>query len=213
MNKLIATFFLFCALLTCKGFATQCETKEDGIYAGAFGGANWLYLPDMHHVKSEFKTGYLTGASLGYRFVDLVRIEAEVSYRNNRINKIKYHGQDIHFNGCLHAHSWAYMGNVFYDYEINPCLKSYLGAGIGAVERHVHWKAKDSAASGSESDLSSGKAKQTRWAYQGIAGLSTPVCILDADFDVGVEYRFFRAINEGGRAQDHAAVLSLKHFF
>lgn len=211
MNKLIATFFLFCALLTCKGFATECEMKENGIYAGAFGGANWLYLPDMHHVKSEFKTGYLTGVSLGYRFVDLVRVEAEVSYRNNSINKIKYHGEDIHFNGCLHTHTWAYMGNVFYDYEINSCLTSYLGAGFGAAERHVHLKAKNSSAS--ESDASSYRARQTRCAWQAIAGLSTPVCILDADMDVGVEYRFFRAINEGGRAQDHAAVLSLKHFF
>lgn len=97
--------FLFAALLalTVSGVA---KADYEGLYWGAFGGANWVNVKSSHgHGGSgsgsnnfsnrgsiDFKTGWLAGASVGYQWCNGFSGEVEFAYRHNQIDKWKLHG-------------------------------------------------------------------------------------------------------------------------
>lgn len=199
---------------------------NDGFYAGALGGANWLegksehftydlVQPDQSIVSARVKkkikmeTGYVVGGFAGYKFdcnsgcLENFRVEAELSYRHNKIKHveatIKSSGATIVGRAPLEGHfsSLAVLGNVIYDVNYFECVTPYLGAGVGFAHTDSRIKV----------DHSSIKDRDNSFAWQLIAGVSYPVY---CNMDLGVEYRY---LNITDFQNNNAVVASLKYNF
>src|SRR5690606_25281334 len=92
-KKLTVLLSTVCALMAAPAAANvhYCQ-PAGGLYVGAFGGANWLQLSSYPRDFSakEFQPGSVVGGALGYRCVAPLRIEAEMSYRENSLDHIQY---------------------------------------------------------------------------------------------------------------------------
>ncbi len=135
--------FLF--LLTAFIALTATQVRADEcLYAGVFGGANWLDVSKSGHrndsrggAKADFDVGYLIGGSIGYRWCGGLRLEGEIAYRSNEIKNAHFRriwsdssSERVKLKG--HSHVTTYMANVLYDwpFECSP-FKVYVGGGIG----------------------------------------------------------------------------------
>lgn len=92
-------FFLFTALL---GLSLSTAIKADeGPYAGIIAGANWInetsHKTLHNHVRVDYKTGYLVGATLGWTWCNNFSLEAEFAYRKNNVDHVKF--KDRHHDG------------------------------------------------------------------------------------------------------------------
>jgi opacity protein-like surface antigen len=198
-------FFLFTALLGMT-FSTAI-TAEEGVYAGILGGANWLNQSSRHHVKVDYKAGYLVGANLGYTWCNNWSLEGEFTYRHNQNDKVKFHHHNV---GCKkhsssssdnkhHNHgnlrSYAIMANVRYDIAIDCCFTPYIRAGIGYANSKFEHKNKDngSKVAGSDCGKHSRHHSENGFAYQAGVGFSMPIGCNTA-LDIG--YNFLRAEKE-----------------
>lgn len=151
--------FLF-ILAAIFALTTSQAGADEGLYAGVFGGANWLEISNSR-AKANFDVGYIVGGSIGYRWCGGLRLEGEIAYRNNQIKSahLKRHHRECdreckaHDSSSSkndnrlkgHFHTVSYMANVLYDYpfECSP-WKVYVGGGIGyatqkfSTKRHHH---------------------------------------------------------------------------
>nr|MBA2728584.1 outer membrane beta-barrel protein [Parachlamydiaceae bacterium] len=155
---------------------TQMSAEED-FYAGVFGGANWLNISGKSHHHSsgsdngsrvrdrlKYRTGYIIGGSIGYRWCGGLRVEGEIAYRNNQRKRNRRHNscndEVVLLNDCSsyssysccssysrgnnndnhqsrkHAQTVSYMANVLYDlpFECTP-WKAFVGVGIGYAQQ------------------------------------------------------------------------------
>jgi opacity protein-like surface antigen len=141
----------------------------EGFYASGFGGVDLLST----HGHSYFKpgTGFLGGIAGGYKFCNNIRIEGELSYRQDRWKIRKFWGYDYYPASTFRCkvNNIALMANALYDFDVHPQWTPYLGGGIGYV--HSFWKS---------------RYKRDDVALQAIAGISYSLC---PKMDIGLEYR------------------------
>jgi opacity protein-like surface antigen len=205
--------FLFLLTALCALSANQAGADE-GLYAGVFGGANWLDVSSSR-VKSNFEVGYVVGGSVGYRWCGGLRLEGEIAYRNNDIksahvkNRGSYSCSDsykVRLKG--HVDTVSYMANVLYDwpFECSP-MKVYFGAGIGGANQKfsVHNRRGSSSSDCAEfanddySDCSSSSSRRRHsknsngFAAQAIVGVAYNICDC---YDLTAEYRYLYVNND-----------------
>lgn len=155
-----------------------------GWYLGAEGGVNRLNDTSAdfnfqgnpsHPAHLSFNDGWVGLGTAGYAFPGHWRVEGELGYRHNNVDSITAFGNTVSTRGELNTASA--MGNLLYDIPITPSFKASLGVGAGAVHRSFNDKflIKDS---------------DTKFAYQGIAGLSYAIA---PGTDVTMNYRYLRA--------------------
>lgn len=98
-------------------------TRADGFYLTANGGVTFLHKMGVEGLPGKFKNevGFNVGAAIGQK-IQNVRTEAEFRFLRNKVRSIDAHVQN-----------YAYMGNVYYDFdEFNVAnLVPYIGAGLG----------------------------------------------------------------------------------
>ena len=162
-----------------------------GWYFSAFGGANWAddtrFDTELGVISNRYDTGFVVGGAFGYDFGQAmgplgVRLEGEVSYRNNDIDRHVLGGGRL--PGSVGSTSaLAGMANVLFDFNTGGPVSFYGGGGLGAanVEFDGHGAA---AANPVMND------DDTVFAWQAIAGVGFDVA---PGWVIDVQYRYFDA--------------------
>ncbi|MEM7443667.1 MAG: outer membrane beta-barrel protein [Pseudomonadota bacterium] len=165
--------------------------QTSGFYLEGQGGVNWVddyeILEDLpplfvlSPVNSD--TGWAASGQVGYGFGNGLIIEGEVTYRDNSGDFTQTFAGAGSETLDTAFDSWAFMGNVLYEFNNIAGVHPYLGAGIGAA--HVTL---DIDVPGVETY----SASDTVFAAQAIAGLRIPF----SDRLSGViDYRYFSAFD------------------
>jgi outer membrane protein OmpA-like peptidoglycan-associated protein len=156
--------------------------------------------------KSSYDTGWLTQGLAGYAFGPW-RVEGEVSYRDNGVDKVN--GAKGHGN----ANALATMVNGVYEFLPTSKWHPFVGVGIGAAD------VDSSKTSRSGTDVY--KGSDWAFAYQGFVGLGYDVT--DA-VELKTQYRYFSTLDydtksiPGGSKlnseyHDHAVLLGFVYKF
>jgi opacity protein-like surface antigen len=142
----------------------------------------WLQDTDLteNNVSREvtFDSGFGFGGGGGYDF-DFIRVEAEIVYRRNDVNKVstvEYGNVD----GSGDISSLGFMVSGFYDFKNTTFLTPYIGAGIGVAYIDLN------SVSAETIRISSGD--DTVFAYQAEIGFNNAINET-MSFDLG--YRYF----------------------
>lgn len=191
MKKKFISAFLGILIVSCADIFAQdncyyeyeCCKDNQNFYAEVFGGGNFLQTETHGGIKSNFKTGYIVGGSLGYRFCYGVRLEAEYAFRRNSFKSVHFFGRTFSMNG--HFQSSSIMANLLWDIPFaawgwNLCkIQPIIGAGVGYDLQRIHGV--------NETMIYDKTSRQFAW--QVIAGLSYPIF---CNTDISVEYIFHK---------------------
>lgn len=128
--------------------------------------------------KAESDMGYALSLQAGYAFGG-PRLEAEVTWRSNDIDKFKYNGGGKIDGGGID--SIALMGNAFYDIPTGSAWTPYVGAGIGVANVRFD-----------DGDFNRGTQTDSLFAYQGIVGLAYNI---DQNLSIKADYRYFATLD------------------
>jgi opacity protein-like surface antigen len=183
------------------------EGKGNGIYVGGIAGSSLrmdtaLASQALGTEPMEFHPGYTFGGVLGYDFGNNLRMEGEISYRENQIRTGG--GEDPQ------AATSGMMFNGFYDVLLTKPLYLYVGGGLGVATAQLK-------------TISLGQSintSETAFAYQLEAGFSYNIRP-NVNFSLG--YRFFDAADPkfvlpaGQRVQmeleNHEFILKMRYLF
>ena len=122
----------------------------------------------------SFDDGFVATGALGRTVGSAGRVEAELGYRANDIDKTKIDGEgEVANDGDLATISL--MGNAYYDFNIGSSFTPFLGAGIGLANIEA------------DTDLTD-KENDTVFAYQLAAGGSLAV---GEKLNIDLQYRYF----------------------
>jgi len=128
---------------------------------------------------TNYSAGWNAGGTVGYELPMGVRLEGEVTYRQNNISSI-FGPIGLGAAPSGNVHSLALMANALYDFMPNNRFTPYLGFGLGA--------ANDSVSNVTLLGVTSNSANTWQFAYQGIAGVkyaATP------QISVALDFRYF----------------------
>lgn len=129
------------AIVVIMGWSASISLAAAGPYLTLQGGATWLEDADIDYdgvpssllsVEAEFDTGFNLGVAAGYDYGQ-ARLEAEIAYRQNDIDKFK--GQVLGFgfedsaDGDVSATSL--MVNAYWDIPTGSPITPYIGGGLG----------------------------------------------------------------------------------
>lgn len=179
-------------------FALASPSSAGGFYVGAYGGLNYADVIDAPFVEDN--TGVVLGGVVGTSIsaVPGLRVEADLSYRNNEVNVFKFITAD--------HETTALMGNVVYDLPLNlGRFHPYALAGVGVSQSDVTFE-----------NVALLRLESTGVAYQLGAGVSVDVA---PGVSVGLGYRYFKAPEieilgtELSDGSNHSAVASVNFSF
>lgn len=122
----------------------------------------------------DFDDKWMGALGVGYAMRNGFRLEGELSHRANNWGPTTLNAFDTDVTGD--ARALALMANLYYDFNHNGALQPYLGVGVGAARVRVGIDG-------------SGEGKDTRFAYQAMAGIAY-AATERLTFDLG--YRIFR---------------------
>jgi len=167
-------------LLMLAGHAAHADVP--GWYIGA--GAGWSDLQEMKNNGTDirFDNGFLVSGFAGYNFGAL-RAEGEIGYRHHDVKSLSSGGVGL-TSPSGDASALSFMANGIYSFFPQSRFTPYLGAGIGVARLSLNSVA-GSGATIVDSD-------DTRFAYQGIAGVSYA---LTPSVSLGLDYRYFATLD------------------
>jgi opacity protein-like surface antigen len=201
----LPTFLISLGLLLT--LTSNVYAEGSGIYVGGIAGASVrpdtiLSSPSLGSQTMEFSPGYTFGGFLGYDFGNNLRLEGEISYRENELRTGG--GEDPQ------ATTSVMMFNGFYDLLLSTPLNLYFGAGVGVATAQLE-------------TLSLGQAidaNEAVFAYQLETGIGWNYN-LKTTFSLG--YRFFDTADPefvlpaGQRAkmelETHELILKMRYLF
>ncbi len=188
--------------------ALTAPAHAGGIYIGTSGGVTnrpdtTLTSPSLGSVGIVFDSGFTLGGFLGYDFDGPLRLESEITYRENEIRT----GGGI----APQAGTSALMFNGFYDFSpFKNSFEIYFGAGIGAATAQL-------------TTISLGQVldeSETVFAYQLEAGFGWN---FRSNFNFSLGYRFFDTaepefvLSTGPRLrmdlENHEVIMKLRYRF
>lgn len=191
----------------------------EGFYVGGFAGANFLDLRSQHVKANDHSvrakvcgdTGYAVGLTLGFKSCYGVRVEGEVAYRRNELNKLKLNFGSTkdqthttlisHTKAHGHLRTWSYMGNAYYDFATTCVVSPYVGAGIGYDEVRGELRV------GSEKDTH----KRRGLSWQTMAGLNYD---LSDTVALNLEYKLHMSKAKAkNNDRDHTLAVGVKRYF
>lgn len=106
--------------------------SAQGLYLGVHGGVNLTHEGEVGGVVDlSYDPGPVAGATLGYRISPNLRAEGEATYRENDFDELDTPFGTFSVTGDIS--SWAFMGNVFYDFWTGSNWTPYVGAGLGVA--------------------------------------------------------------------------------
>ncbi|WP_137180906.1 OmpA family protein [Roseomonas sp. AR75] len=136
--------------------------------------------------------GFVGVLNAGYGFGNGLRVEAEFSYRYENVDKVSGVGQGAYSRTGGHTSTYAFMGNVLYDFNVGLPVVPYVGAGIGyAISSFDQVRAQSTAVFPSQTNIA---GNDGRFAYQGIVGLGMPIAAVPG-LTLTAEYRYFATLD------------------
>lgn len=127
--------------------ASGANAEASQFYVSIFGGGNWVEDDSAHlsinagsttfALSEDPDAGYVYGGAIGMnlgQYVKGFRAEVEVSFRANDINGTFQSQTSLaNTSGVIDADTstLAVMANVWYDINIDPVIRPYVGGGIG----------------------------------------------------------------------------------
>ncbi len=127
----------------------------------------------------EADTGFAVGAALGYDFYGFPRIEAEIAYQNNALDKVSTTVGNVSLHDNID--SLAFLVNGYWDFTNRSFWTPYLSAGLGAALINVD-----------DNTAYLGNDSATVFAYQFGAGLGYAV---NEEITLEGKYRYFATTN------------------
>ncbi|MBR7158303.1 MAG: OmpA family protein [Alphaproteobacteria bacterium] len=162
--------------VACGMFAATANAE--GFYIGADAGMSFPFTTKVKEgndkVKVKFDDGFVGDVALGYDFGNNIRGEFDFGYRNFDIDKIA--GTKI--KGSLD--SYAFMGNVYYDFNNKTKLTPFVGAGAGLAYNKLDKKNNISGSS-------------TKPALQAMVGLAYN---FTESWSASIAYRYFTTFSQ-----------------
>ena len=160
--------------------------SAEGLYVSGNGGFATASDSDLTDstvpgvtVNTEFDTGLTLGAALGYNF-NRFRVEGEISYQKNDVDKIG--AQGVSFDATGNATALSFLINGYYDFVNRSAFTPYISAGLGFAQ--VEFNDLNISVSG----FPCSSDEDTLFAYQigiGVGYAVTEKVIID------VKYRYF----------------------
>jgi opacity protein-like surface antigen len=190
MKKLLFGLFLTPIFLTA------------GQYVSMSAGADYAHHTDL---KKGEKVGYKVGASYGYKFVNGLRGEFEIAYRDgHKRNEYLFVEGEGDTKKHVSHHSISYLCNCLYDigglttFNVTP----YVGGGVGLCCNSYESKTQTG-----DAVTNRDKATEDRFAWQLIGGVKYPV---SENLEIAGEYRYF---NGDYHAKNHSFSAALVRSF
>jgi opacity protein-like surface antigen len=134
-------------------------------------------------VNTEFDTGLAFGAALGYDF-NRFRVEGEISYQKNDIDKMSAQGVILDATGD--AVALSFLINGYYDFINSSAFTPYISAGLGFAQ--VEFNDLDINSLG----FSGSNDEDTVFAYQ--IGIGVGYAVTEK-VTIDIKYRYFGAEN------------------
>lgn len=129
----------------------------------------------------ESDMGLALGAAAGYDFGNNIRVEGEVAYQKNDLDKVSLPlGIDVGLTGNIS--SLAFLLNGYYDFANDSAFTPFISAGLGVARVDAN----DLNVAGS--NFPSTSADDTVFAYQVGAGVGYAV---NKKVSIDVKYRYF----------------------
>jgi len=182
MKKNLLTIFV-CVLTF---FFSTPFCSADGIYVSGdlgFAMASDSDLTDSAvpgiTVNTEFDSGLALGAALGYDF-NRFRVEGEISYQKNDVDKIGAQGVSLDATGD--ATALSFLINGYYDLKNRSAFTPYISAGLGFAQ--IEFNNIDISGLG----FSGSNDEDTVFAYQIGMGIGYAVT---EKVTIDVKYRYF----------------------
>ena len=124
-------------------FFSSFAYSADGPYLGAIVGVGWLSDSDVTDstapgmpLELSYDSGLKFGAAIGYRFLDNVRIEGEVSYQQNDVDQTSVFGVSLDSTG--EAEGIALLVNGYYDFFNYSNFSFFLTGGLGYAKVEIN---------------------------------------------------------------------------
>ncbi|PKU23053.1 OmpA family protein [Telmatospirillum siberiense] len=169
------------------GIASAAQAQTEGLYFGAEAGAaiapTIKFRDGAKTWKENHDLGYAVLGQVGYGFGP-VRVEAELGWRANGVDKVKQPFNNANGKGSLDASSA--MANVYYDIATETPITPFIGAGAGVVDVSAD-RIRVNNTTFSDDD-------RIVFGYQGIVGASYR---LDDHWSLKTDYRYLRTLNAG----------------
>lgn len=196
------------------GFLTSSPTHADFYINSKTGIAITENITNSADINSTFHIGMTLGGSVGYKFPDIFRLEAESTYRRARVRTItnKVSNRSISSDG--HIASVSFLGNGFLDIPIYQKLFGSIGGGLGFSKIHVKIPTNAGINTGAKDDDST-------FCYQANAGLGYKW--LDY-LEPSLNYGYFKTLKSsfqdfnGARwnasnGRTHDVIIQVRYFF
>lgn len=182
MKKNLLIIFVFVPVFL---FSTSVYSAE-GLYVSGnlgFAVASDSDLTDSNvpgvTVNTEFDTGLVFGAALGYDF-NRFRVEGEISYQKNDVDKIG--AQGVLFDPSGDTTALSFLVNGYYDFINRSAFTPYISAGLGFAQ--IEFNNLDISGVG----FSGSSDDDTVFAYQVGIGIGYS---LSEKVTIDVKYRYF----------------------
>ena len=158
--------------------ATSVQAADRGYYASVKGGLTIASSIDDLGVDISFDPGFNITAALGYD-LGMIRVEGEIGYRIFDFDEITVLGipGGLSLDGDVSA--LTFMGNGYYDFDINSAIKPYVGVGLGFADADVEFTIPG---------LGTVDVGSTEFAYQFMLGAGIEI---SPGTDLTAGYRYF----------------------
>lgn len=97
-------------------------------YIGVSGGTSFAADEDADDEKVEYDAGFNFAVNAGYRFNDMLRIQADLGYLRNSFAKFG----DAEIKDGKLSGTYA-VGSLYVDYKLTDKFTPFAGVGIGAI--------------------------------------------------------------------------------
>jgi opacity protein-like surface antigen len=178
MKKIVT--IVCAAALSCLGTMAHAQNW----YVSGFGAMNYTHDGAVNGSQNaDYNLGFGLGGTVGYAMPNGLRLEGEISYRQNDIDSIG----GAPSGGELD--SWAFMGNAVYEFNVQSSVKPHIGGGLGVVRGAV--------------DYGGAEYTDTQFGAQFIAGVDYKVApdlalVLDYHYLVTEDFGFGAGSGLGG---------------
>jgi opacity protein-like surface antigen len=180
--------------------ASSAIARADGFYADVHGGATIPWnetarvssdaAPASVNAHTNYSIGWLAGAAAGYQWdggwARGLASEFEFTFRQNHIDRIAT-SAPITLGGDVH--SYAMMLNGYYRFLNSTPFTPYIGGGLGEASIALN-----NARFAGAPNLGPFSGTDAVFSYQGIAGVSVPLC---PHLSMAAEYRYFGTLRPG----------------
>jgi opacity protein-like surface antigen len=142
----VAAAAMTLGIASAKAADLEPVAEPAGWYISLFGGVSWLEDVDIEYdfdpvsgyeANAETDVGFIVGGAVGTHLMDDLRVELEVAYSENDVDKIDYFdaadGSSDEYDASGKFGILTFMANLWFDIPLSEELTPYIGGGAGVA--------------------------------------------------------------------------------